>query len=249
GNIARREATHLLTERQWKRHASNAKLLEYVCIADCLARIQRYIVTKLGEDWIFLVLLGVTMALVSWSMDYASAKSLQAYKWMHGELKGNVALQYLAWVSYPIILVVFASLFCHLVSPQPVLFLFVLRSLPLHSHLYFGALLTMSNHFCVPLFCHMSSAIMLYIQFLSSFCPQSTLITHNQGRTYPLGKGRRPPWAPKSQGTMSAQTDLRFACKHFSSYYRPVCPAYFCRLNPPLIMNLSVFCMPKSISA
>uniref|UniRef100_A0A8C1GNR9 Chloride channel, voltage-sensitive 1b n=1 Tax=Cyprinus carpio TaxID=7962 RepID=A0A8C1GNR9_CYPCA len=79
-----------------------------------------YIVTKLGEDWIFLVLLGLTMALVSWSMDYASAKSLQAYKWMYGELKGNVALQYLAWVSYPIILVVFASLFCHLVSPQAI---------------------------------------------------------------------------------------------------------------------------------
>uniref|UniRef100_A0A8C1GUM8 Chloride channel, voltage-sensitive 1b n=1 Tax=Cyprinus carpio TaxID=7962 RepID=A0A8C1GUM8_CYPCA len=118
GNIARREATRLLTERQWKRHAGN--LLECVCIADCLARIQRYIVTKLGEDWIFLVLLGLTMALVSWSMDYASAKSLQAYKWMYGELKGNVALQYLAWVSYPIILVVFASLFCHLVSPQAI---------------------------------------------------------------------------------------------------------------------------------
>uniref|UniRef100_A0A671NUS9 Chloride channel protein 1-like n=1 Tax=Sinocyclocheilus anshuiensis TaxID=1608454 RepID=A0A671NUS9_9TELE len=120
GNIARREATRLLTERQWKRYAGNAKPLEYVCIADCLARIQRYIVTKLGEDWIFLVLLGLTMALVSWSMDYASAKSLQAYKWMYGELKGNVALQYLAWVSYPIILVVFASLFCHLVSPQAI---------------------------------------------------------------------------------------------------------------------------------
>lgn len=39
---------------------------------------------------------------------------------MFGELKENVALQYLAWVSYPIILVVFASLFCHLVSPQAI---------------------------------------------------------------------------------------------------------------------------------
>uniref|UniRef100_A0A8D3BX10 Chloride channel, voltage-sensitive 1b n=1 Tax=Scophthalmus maximus TaxID=52904 RepID=A0A8D3BX10_SCOMX len=74
----------------------------------------------MGEDWIFLVLLGLTMALVSWSMDYASAKSLQAYKWMHGELKGNVALQYLAWVTYPMILIMFASLFCHLVSPQAI---------------------------------------------------------------------------------------------------------------------------------
>uniref|UniRef100_A0A7N8XX16 Chloride channel, voltage-sensitive 1b n=1 Tax=Mastacembelus armatus TaxID=205130 RepID=A0A7N8XX16_9TELE len=89
------------------------------CI-NCLARVRRYIVTKLGEDWIFLVLLGLTMALVSWSMDYASAKSLQAYKWIHGELKGNVPLQYLAWVTFPMILVMFASLFCHLVSPQAI---------------------------------------------------------------------------------------------------------------------------------
>uniref|UniRef100_A0AAX7TYB0 Chloride channel, voltage-sensitive 1a n=1 Tax=Astatotilapia calliptera TaxID=8154 RepID=A0AAX7TYB0_ASTCA len=86
----------------------------------CLARVRCYIVTKMGEDWIFLVLLGLTMALVSWSMDYASAKSLQAYKWVHGELKGNVLLQYLAWVTYPMILVMFASLFCHLVSPQAI---------------------------------------------------------------------------------------------------------------------------------
>uniref|UniRef100_A0A7N6A158 Chloride channel protein n=1 Tax=Anabas testudineus TaxID=64144 RepID=A0A7N6A158_ANATE len=105
GNFARREAARLLTERQWRRQAGDNTT---------------YIVTKMGEDWIFLVLLGLTMALVSWSMDYASAKSLQAYKWMHGELKGNVPLQYLAWVTYPMILVMFASLFCHLVSPQAI---------------------------------------------------------------------------------------------------------------------------------
>ncbi|XP_058875306.1 chloride channel protein 1-like, partial [Acipenser ruthenus] len=81
---------------------------------------QRYIVTKLGEDWIFLVLLGLMMALVSWGMDYVSSRSLQAYKWMFLELKGNVLLQYLAWVTYPVVLIVFASLFCHLVAPQAV---------------------------------------------------------------------------------------------------------------------------------
>ncbi|TRY86480.1 hypothetical protein DNTS_001102 [Danionella cerebrum] len=108
GHVTRREATHLLTEKQWKRNAGNARAARrghartyhasldagnmtpgltpsssmkkprtYSKCQDCLARIQRYIVTKLGEDWIFLVLLGLTMALVSWSMDYASAKSLQ----------------------------------------------------------------------------------------------------------------------------------------------------------------------------
>ncbi|XP_061109828.1 chloride channel protein 1-like [Conger conger] len=87
---------------------------------DCVARVQRYIVTKLGEDWIFLVLLGITMALVSWTMDYASAKSLQAYKWMHNHLQGNVPLQYLAWVAYPMMLILFSSLFCQLVAPQAI---------------------------------------------------------------------------------------------------------------------------------
>uniref|UniRef100_A0A671X9C8 Chloride channel, voltage-sensitive 1a n=1 Tax=Sparus aurata TaxID=8175 RepID=A0A671X9C8_SPAAU len=83
-------------------------------------KIQRFLVTRLGEDWIFLVMLGITMALVSWTMDYASAKSLQAYKWIHGELKGNIPLQFLAWVSYPLMFILFSSLFCHLVAPQAI---------------------------------------------------------------------------------------------------------------------------------
>uniref|UniRef100_A0A8C7RWQ6 Chloride voltage-gated channel 1 n=1 Tax=Oncorhynchus mykiss TaxID=8022 RepID=A0A8C7RWQ6_ONCMY len=100
--------------------SSTKKPRPYSKCQDCVARIQRYIVTKLGEDWIFLVLLGLTMALVSWSMDYTSAKSLQAYKWMHGELRGNVLIQYLAWVVYPMVLVMFASLFCNIVAPQAI---------------------------------------------------------------------------------------------------------------------------------
>uniref|UniRef100_A0A6Q2XHR7 Chloride channel protein n=1 Tax=Esox lucius TaxID=8010 RepID=A0A6Q2XHR7_ESOLU len=115
GSFARREATRLLTERQWRKQKGDTRRGH-----GQRHHHSRYIVTKLGEDWIFLVLLGLTMALVSWSMDYASAKSLQAYKWMHGELTGNVPIQYLAWVIYPIVLVMFASFFCNLVSPQAI---------------------------------------------------------------------------------------------------------------------------------
>uniref|UniRef100_A0AAY5KTZ7 Chloride channel protein n=1 Tax=Esox lucius TaxID=8010 RepID=A0AAY5KTZ7_ESOLU len=122
GGSGRREATRLLNERQWKKHVETLYLI-FVChgvSTDCVARVQRFLVTKLGEDWIFLVLLGISMALVSWTMDYTSAKSLQAYKWIHWELKDNVLLQYLAWVSYPMALIMFASLFCHLVAPQAI---------------------------------------------------------------------------------------------------------------------------------
>uniref|UniRef100_A0A8C4ZD03 Chloride voltage-gated channel 1 n=1 Tax=Gadus morhua TaxID=8049 RepID=A0A8C4ZD03_GADMO len=115
--FARREAARLLTEKQWRQAGDDTMGTGR---KDCLARVWRQIVKKMGDDWIFLVLLGLTMALVSWTMDYTSAKSLQAYKWVHGELAGNVALQYLAWVSYPMILVTFASLFCHLVAPQAI---------------------------------------------------------------------------------------------------------------------------------
>uniref|UniRef100_A0A6Q2YXY3 Uncharacterized protein n=1 Tax=Esox lucius TaxID=8010 RepID=A0A6Q2YXY3_ESOLU len=104
-------------------HVVETLYLIFVChgvSTDCVARVQRFLVTKLGEDWIFLVLLGISMALVSWTMDYTSAKSLQAYKWIHWELKDNVLLQYLAWVSYPMALIMFASLFCHLVAPQAI---------------------------------------------------------------------------------------------------------------------------------
>ncbi|KAL7381227.1 hypothetical protein ABVT39_002423 [Epinephelus coioides] len=100
--------------------SSIKKKRSYSKCRDCIARVQRFLVTRLGEDWIFLVLLGITMALVSWTMDYASAKSLQAYKWIYGELRGNIPLQYLAWVSYPLIFILFSSLFCHLVAPQAI---------------------------------------------------------------------------------------------------------------------------------
>ncbi|XP_008826841.1 chloride channel protein 1 [Nannospalax galili] len=87
---------------------------------DCVHRLGRVIRRKLGEDWIFLILLGLLMALVSWCMDYVSAKSLQAYKWTYAQMKPNLPLQYLAWVTFPLILILFSALFCQLISPQAV---------------------------------------------------------------------------------------------------------------------------------
>ncbi|KAM7325681.1 chloride channel protein 1 [Alexandromys fortis] len=87
---------------------------------DCVHRLGRVVRRKLGEDWIFLVLLGLLMALVSWCMDYVSAKSLQAYKWTYAQMQPSLPLQYLAWVTFPLILILFSALFCQLISPQAV---------------------------------------------------------------------------------------------------------------------------------
>ncbi|NXG38248.1 CLCN1 protein, partial [Dromaius novaehollandiae] len=128
-DFAEKEAAKLLNKKQVQKNngrplkcESQTEIKEehYSKCQDCARRIQKYVTKKLGEDWIFLILLGLVMALVSWGMDYASAKSLQAYKWMYRELHPNVAMQYLAWVTYPLVLILFAAIFCHLVSPQAV---------------------------------------------------------------------------------------------------------------------------------
>uniref|UniRef100_A0AAR2J2G2 Chloride channel protein n=1 Tax=Pygocentrus nattereri TaxID=42514 RepID=A0AAR2J2G2_PYGNA len=39
-------------------------------------------------------------------------------KWMYGGLDSNVVLQYLAWVTYPVVLISFSAGFTHIVAPQ-----------------------------------------------------------------------------------------------------------------------------------
>ncbi|NXG74358.1 CLCN2 protein, partial [Baryphthengus martii] len=102
-----------------------SELLEYtqgrcapcrVCTLQC----QRFLISKVGEDWVFLILLGLVMALVSWAMDFAIATCLQAQKWMYGGLDTNVLLQYLAWVTYPTVLITFSAGFTQILAPQAV---------------------------------------------------------------------------------------------------------------------------------
>ncbi|XP_061270976.1 chloride channel protein 1 isoform X2 [Bos javanicus] len=87
---------------------------------DCMHRLGLVVRRKLGEDWIFLVLLGLLMALVSWCMDYVSAKMLQAYKWSYYQMQPSLPLQFLVWVGFPLILILFSALFCQIISPQAV---------------------------------------------------------------------------------------------------------------------------------
>ncbi|KAF4794982.1 Chloride channel protein 1 [Turdus rufiventris] len=127
-NISDKEAAKLLKKQVQRNNGKPLKRDSQVQIKeehyskcqDCAKRIQKYVTKKLGEDWIFLVLLGLVMALVSWGVDYASAKIVQAYKWTYGALHPNVPLQYVVWVAFPLGLILFAASFCHFVSPQAV---------------------------------------------------------------------------------------------------------------------------------
>ena len=53
---------------------------------------------RLGEDWVFLAILGLIMALVSFAMDYTIALCNNARLWLAQDLVDNVYLQFVAWV-------------------------------------------------------------------------------------------------------------------------------------------------------
>ncbi|XP_059587180.1 chloride channel protein 2 isoform X2 [Alligator mississippiensis] len=130
GAFAKDEAARIRVQQErWKAFPRERlrppELLEYsqsrcAPCRICTVRCQKFLISKVGEDWIFLILLGLLMALVSWAMDFAIATCLQAQKWMYGGLDANIFLQYMAWVTYPMVLITFSAGFTQILAPQAV---------------------------------------------------------------------------------------------------------------------------------
>ncbi|XP_056330509.1 chloride channel protein 2a [Danio aesculapii] len=129
GAYAKEEAARLREDGALRRTTSvrgqAPELLEYekdpcAKCQVCTSRCKKFLISRVGEDWIFLILLGLLMALVSWAMDYTIAFCQQAQKWMYGGLHSNMLLQYLAWVTYPVVLITFSAGFTQILAPQAV---------------------------------------------------------------------------------------------------------------------------------
>lgn len=124
GDYAKEEASRL-REGAGQRRSRTLDLHEYdksrcAKCRICTLRCQKFLISRVGEDWIFLILLGLLMAMVSWAVDFCIAICLQAQKWMYGGLDSNVFLQYLAWVTYPVVLITFSAGFTQILAPQAV---------------------------------------------------------------------------------------------------------------------------------
>ena len=78
---------------------------------------------KLGEDWVFLAVLGIVMAIISYIMDngieQCGSSRMKLYSVVKDQ-KYNLVVQFLAWCILPVFLVLFAAGFVHLVAPQAV---------------------------------------------------------------------------------------------------------------------------------
>ncbi|XP_066596165.1 chloride channel protein 2 isoform X2 [Prorops nasuta] len=85
-----------------------------------LAFLWKHTGARLGEDWVFLALLGIIMALISYAMDRGISMCNNARIWLYQDLTSHPALQYLAWVSLPVCLILFSAGFVHIVAPQSI---------------------------------------------------------------------------------------------------------------------------------
>lgn len=73
---------------------------------------------QIGEDWLYLAMLGIIMALLSLFMDSIITMFLGTRIWLSDEMSDqNLLLEYLAWCLVPILLVTFSTGFVHLCSP------------------------------------------------------------------------------------------------------------------------------------
>ncbi|XP_026111594.1 chloride channel protein 2-like [Carassius auratus] len=79
---------------------------------------QRLFVSFIGADWIFLMILGFIMAVISFVMDVFVDNFTEAHRWIYNLADSHVLLQYLAWVAYSLFLICFAAGFANIVSIQ-----------------------------------------------------------------------------------------------------------------------------------
>ncbi|XP_026049397.1 chloride channel protein 2-like [Astatotilapia calliptera] len=119
GVYAKEEATRL--KESGEKVSQRSRTLEHDngrCAKFGPFRWLRFLISLIGEDWIFFFLLGILMGLTSWAMELGINMLLKGQKWVYGRLDSNGFLQYLGWVGYSVALIVFSAGFTQIVSPQ-----------------------------------------------------------------------------------------------------------------------------------
>ncbi|XP_068218996.1 chloride channel protein 2-like isoform X3 [Palaemon carinicauda] len=123
GRYAREEAKKLKKEEKGGTGASGLRPYRGRVATKCLrilGTIWQATFARVGEDWVFLAVLGIVMAIISFIMDYGIAMCNKARIWLYRDLASHTALQYLAWVSLPVCLILFSAGFVHILAPQAV---------------------------------------------------------------------------------------------------------------------------------
>ena len=107
----RQKLVEKLRQKEMKKRHYETELKSQSSFVRKISVVSRWIwrrtFAKLGEDWVFLAVLGIIMAVVSFIMDTAIAMCGHARHWLVEDLVENIYLQFLAWVSLPVLLILF----------------------------------------------------------------------------------------------------------------------------------------------
>jgi len=149
GEFAKQQADRIKEEkRRAKEEATPLRTYDTSLWSQCkqkVAGMKIVFFQYVGAEWVFLLVLGITMALLSFAMDYTIQKCQKAHYWLYTELQDYIALQYFAWVLFPLVFIAFSVGFVHIVSPQAVgsgipEMKTIMRGVVLHEYLTFRVL-------------------------------------------------------------------------------------------------------------
>ncbi|CAJ0919122.1 unnamed protein product [Ranitomeya imitator] len=83
-----------------------------------VGKVLRRALQRFGEDWIFLFLLGICMATISFGLDVTIAKLQRVNLWVYDALDQYRYLQYFSWVLYHILLMAVSAGVAKYIAPQ-----------------------------------------------------------------------------------------------------------------------------------
>ncbi|XP_073510682.1 chloride channel protein ClC-Kb-like isoform X2 [Phyllobates terribilis] len=83
-----------------------------------VGKVLRRALQRFGEDWIFLLLLGISMATISFGLDVTIAKLQRVNLWVYDALDQYRYLQYFSWVLYHTLLMAVSAGVAKYIAPQ-----------------------------------------------------------------------------------------------------------------------------------
>lgn len=86
------------------------------CYRTCYSWWKYYILDTIGDDWLFCLLLGILMALISFAMDFCIMRLQEAHVSLYDGLTDNVFLRLLLWVGYPLICIIVSVTIVQVIS-------------------------------------------------------------------------------------------------------------------------------------
>ncbi|XP_077868660.1 chloride channel protein 2-like [Saccoglossus kowalevskii] len=116
--LRRLEKEHRRKEAELRVHEGSELLMDK-CKAG-INWIRRGAHSSVGDDWVFLTLLGVVMALLSFAIDYCVALFQKGQVYFFHKLDGQPGPQYIVWIVYPTALILFSAVFTYYVEANAV---------------------------------------------------------------------------------------------------------------------------------